>query len=89
MADSETIQKKKPDDFPTIIAKTVVSIDWFLYLIIVVAFMIVSSDIFTRRILQNINGAMKGDEITTWGYIMQALGMIVIIVMGRIAESYL
>jgi capsule polysaccharide export protein KpsE/RkpR len=79
---------ERPDDFQSIITDAIVKVDWFLYLIILVAFLIVISDIFTARILPGIRGTMKGSEITAWGHIVQGLGMITIIVMGQITKKY-
>jgi hypothetical protein len=87
--DSEEIKKKKPDDFPSIITKSLLEVDWFLYLIILIAFLVVISDIFIQKVLQNIHGAFKGDEITTWGHIIQALGLLTIIIVGKVTKNYL
>jgi hypothetical protein len=79
---------RKPDDFPSIIVKTLLDVDWYLYFVICIAFLVVVSDIYSQRILQNFAGAMKGDEITTWGHIMQMLSLILMIILGKIAKSY-
>ena len=82
--DSENLE---PDDFPSIIAKNLLEIDWYLYFVVIIAFLIVISDVFSQRVLQNINGALKGSEVTNWGHIWQSIGLVLLIVMGRIARQ--
>lgn len=87
--DSEQINKKKPDDFNHMIVDNIMGIDWYLYITIFIAFLIVVSDIYTHHILQKMNGATKGEDITSFGYMVQAISVVILVALSQIAKKYM
>ena len=74
----------RPDDFMSIIVDKVYEFDWFMLLEVAIAFLVVVSNMYNERVLTQMPGATKNGELTTRGYMMQLVSLLVGSVMFKI-----
>ncbi len=78
----------RPDDFLGILTHQIYNFDWIFLLIIAISFLFISSDLFYTHVLVKYKGAIndRGD-MTTYGYILQLITMLITAIIGKILIS--
>lgn len=92
VAEKNTNTKKPPDDFLSIIVDKIYGFDWFMLLAVAISYLIIVSDLYQERVIQNIKNATgQSGDLTTFGYMFQLLslliGTIILRIMFGIARS--
>lgn len=80
-SDPITVCKRSPDDFMKMIVEIFSEIQYKLFFLIFIVFIIINSDVFINRILGKFNNTLDGHRITSWGTILQGT----FLVLGAIA----
>lgn len=66
----------RPDDFSGLITDALGGIQWQLMLFLFIIFLIITSDVFTHRILSRINGAVDMKQPTNYGVVLQGIFLV-------------
>lgn len=69
--DSDPLLCTKPDDFAGLITDALSGIQYKLILFLFLLFIILTSDIFTNRVLSRISGAVNMKQPTNYGVMIQ------------------
>lgn len=80
-SDPITICKKGPDDFMKMTVEILSEVQYKLFFLVFIIFVIINSDIFINRILGKFSHTMDGHRITSWGVVLQGT----FLVLGAIA----
>jgi hypothetical protein len=80
-SDPITVCKKGPDDFVKMTIEIFSDIQYKLFFLIFIVFIILNSDVFINRILGKFSNSIDGHRITSWGTILQGT----FLVLGAIA----
>lgn len=70
-SDPITVCKKQPDDFSHMMVEILSEIQYKLFFLIFIVFIILNSDVFINRILARFDGAVEGHRTKSWGTILQ------------------
>lgn len=70
-SDPITVCKKGPDDFTKMTVEILSEIQYKLFFLIFLVFIILNSDVFVNRILSKFSSAVDGHRITSWGTVLQ------------------
>ncbi len=66
-----------PDDFTSIVLDLFGSIQYKLFGMMFVVFVILSSDVFINRVLSQIKGAVDMKYPTSWGVLLQGMFLVI------------
>lgn len=80
-SDPITVCKKGPDDFMKMTVEIFSEIQYKLFFLIFIVFIILNSDVFINRILSKFSSTLDGHRITSWGTVLQGT----FLVLGAIA----
>lgn len=75
-SDPIMVSRGAPDDFTSIVLDIFGNIQWKLFGMLLIIFMIISSDVFINRALSKFNGAVDYKTPTSWGTFLQGLFMV-------------
>ncbi len=75
-SDPITVRGKCPDDLTSVIFDILSSVQYKLLGLMLVIFLILSSDVFINRILSQFNGAVNHKCATSWGTYLQGLFLV-------------
>ena len=90
-ADSEPIKvegKASVTDFPSMIADMISNVQYKLFFMMLIVFIIVSSDMFINRALAKFEGAVDGRCPTSWGTVLQGSFLVLMTAIMDVAIRY-
>lgn len=67
----------RPDDFMTIIVDQAYNFDWFMILAVAIAFLVVVSNTFNDHVIKRMPGGTRNGELTTRGYMIQLISLLI------------
>ncbi len=84
LPDHADCSENRPDDFLSILTHQLYNFDWVFLLVVAISFLFISSDLFYTHVLSKYKSALdnRGD-MTTYGYIIQLITMLLMAVFGK------
>ena len=67
----------KDDNFISMGVEGLKGFKWKPYFMLFILFLMLTCDVFNDRCLSNFNGAVEGDDPTTWGTILQGIFLVI------------
>lgn len=84
--DSDRISISKcPDELSTMLFDALSGINWKIVFMLLLIYMIISSDVFINRVLSKFKWATDGKDTTSWGTFLQGLFMAIFFIIADIA----
>jgi len=75
-SDPIVISGVQPDDLASIIVDIAGNIQYKLFGLMLVVYLIINSDVFTNRVLDNFKGAVNLKCPTSWGTVLQGVFLV-------------
>lgn len=70
-SDPISVCTRRPDDFTHMMVEIMSEVQYKLFFLIFIIFIILNSDVFINRILSKFDGAVEGHHTKSWGTILQ------------------
>jgi hypothetical protein len=67
---------QKPDDLNSVILDVMSHVQYRLFAIMFIVFIVLSSDVFIKRVLDKFNNAVSGSTTTSWGTVLQGVFLV-------------
>lgn len=71
----------KQDNFVTMGIEGLKSVNWKLYFLLFILFIVITCDVFTDRCLSGFKGAVDGTDPTSYGVILQGIFLVLFFIM--------
>lgn len=75
-SDPIMVSRSSPDDFTSIVLDVFGHIQWKLFGLLLIIFMVISSDVFINRALAKFKGAVDYKCPTSWGTFLQGFFLV-------------
>jgi hypothetical protein len=70
--------RRCPDDFTSIILDMLMNVQYKLFGLMFIIFILLNTDVFITRVLATIQGAVDGKTATSWGTMIQGIILVII-----------
>lgn len=86
--DLDDIIEEAPDTMADVAVSGLNRIDWFLLFIVALSFLFVISDVYINQLLVKIPDAVKHNEPTAWGSLIQMVSQLLLILGATAVKTY-